>query len=142
MLRGRKVRGEVYVRRLKLEDVPDDDEGASNYLHELYRDKVRYRYCHWFIRWWMCYQHPCLTSQTLLNELSLPINTMSVKAINMNVLKTPISSCSLPPNFFESIEICFIFNLWFLISVFFLLIYNTVSIFFLLPHIYISIFNT
>lgn len=31
---------EIYVRRISLEEVPYDDEGASNYLHELYRSKV------------------------------------------------------------------------------------------------------
>ena len=40
MLRGRKVMSEIYVRRIPLSEVPDDDEGASNYLHELYRQKV------------------------------------------------------------------------------------------------------
>lgn len=39
MLRGRKVMSEIYVRRIPLSEVPDDDEGASNYLHELYRQK-------------------------------------------------------------------------------------------------------
>ena len=41
MLRGRKVMSEIYVRRIPLDEVPDDDEGASNYLHELYRSKVQ-----------------------------------------------------------------------------------------------------
>ncbi|KAG7168072.1 1-acyl-sn-glycerol-3-phosphate acyltransferase delta-like [Homarus americanus] len=39
MLRGRKVMSEIYIRRLPLDEVPDDDEGASKYLHELYRSK-------------------------------------------------------------------------------------------------------
>ncbi|XP_064100028.1 1-acyl-sn-glycerol-3-phosphate acyltransferase delta-like isoform X2 [Macrobrachium nipponense] len=39
MLRGRKVKSEMYVRRLPLDEIPDDDEGAISYLHELYRSK-------------------------------------------------------------------------------------------------------
>lgn len=39
MLRGQKVVGEVYVRRIPLEEVPDDEEEAGNYLMELYRSK-------------------------------------------------------------------------------------------------------
>ncbi|XP_063584996.1 1-acyl-sn-glycerol-3-phosphate acyltransferase gamma-like isoform X2 [Penaeus indicus] len=39
MLRGHKVMSEIYVRRLPLDEVPDDDEGASKYLHDLYRTK-------------------------------------------------------------------------------------------------------
>lgn len=31
---------EIYVRRIPLDEVPDDDEGSSAYLHELYRSKV------------------------------------------------------------------------------------------------------
>lgn len=40
MLRGQKVLGEMYIRRLDLNEVPTDDEGAANYLHALYRSKV------------------------------------------------------------------------------------------------------
>ncbi|KAB7497631.1 1-acyl-sn-glycerol-3-phosphate acyltransferase delta [Armadillidium nasatum] len=39
MLRGQKVLGEMYIRRLDLNEVPTDDEGAANYLHALYRSK-------------------------------------------------------------------------------------------------------
>ncbi|KAK8723128.1 hypothetical protein OTU49_011854 [Cherax quadricarinatus] len=39
MLRGRKVVSEIYVRRILLDEVPDDDDGASKYLHDLYRSK-------------------------------------------------------------------------------------------------------
>ncbi|KAK4293799.1 hypothetical protein Pmani_033523 [Petrolisthes manimaculis] len=39
MLRGRKVVGEAYVRRIPLDQVPLDDEGSSDYIHELYRSK-------------------------------------------------------------------------------------------------------
>ncbi|XP_071532361.1 1-acyl-sn-glycerol-3-phosphate acyltransferase delta-like isoform X2 [Panulirus ornatus] len=39
MLRGRKVMSEIYVRRIPLDEVPDDDEGASKYLQELYQTK-------------------------------------------------------------------------------------------------------
>ncbi|XP_045608732.1 1-acyl-sn-glycerol-3-phosphate acyltransferase delta isoform X2 [Procambarus clarkii] len=39
MLRGRKVMSEVYVRRIPLDEVPDDEESASKYLHDLYRTK-------------------------------------------------------------------------------------------------------
>lgn len=42
MLRGRKVMSEIYVRRIPLDEVPDDDQGSSDYLHELYRSKVNY----------------------------------------------------------------------------------------------------
>lgn len=44
MLRGHKVMSEIYVRRLPLDEVPDDDEGASKYLHDLYRTKVELEY--------------------------------------------------------------------------------------------------
>lgn len=33
---------EIYVRRIPLDEVPADDEGASNYLHDLYRSKVSF----------------------------------------------------------------------------------------------------
>ncbi|KAK7077412.1 1-acyl-sn-glycerol-3-phosphate acyltransferase delta [Halocaridina rubra] len=39
MLRGRRVKSDLYVRRIPLNEVPNDEEGATNYLHELYRSK-------------------------------------------------------------------------------------------------------
>ncbi|CAL4104612.1 unnamed protein product [Meganyctiphanes norvegica] len=39
MLRGQKVMGELYVRRIAISDIPNDDEGLSNYLHDMYRIK-------------------------------------------------------------------------------------------------------
>lgn len=39
MLRGNKVLGELYVRRIPIDEIPEDDEGLSQYLHEMYRIK-------------------------------------------------------------------------------------------------------
>lgn len=39
MLRGHKVMSEVYIRRHSMDDVPDGEEEASQYLHNLYQEK-------------------------------------------------------------------------------------------------------
>jgi lysophosphatidic acid acyltransferase / lysophosphatidylinositol acyltransferase len=40
LLLGNAVTGHLYIRRIPIEDVPDDEEVAAKWLHELYQRKV------------------------------------------------------------------------------------------------------
>ena len=36
---GRKTVGDIYLRRFKTSDIPKDEEGAQNFLMEVYKEK-------------------------------------------------------------------------------------------------------
>ena len=36
---GRKTVGDIYLRRYKTSDIPKDDEGAQNFLMDVYKEK-------------------------------------------------------------------------------------------------------
>ena len=39
ILMGRKTVGDIYLRRYKTSDIPKDDEGAQNFLMDVYKEK-------------------------------------------------------------------------------------------------------
>jgi len=39
ILMGRKTVGDIYLRRFKTSDIPKDEEGAQNFLMEVYKEK-------------------------------------------------------------------------------------------------------
>lgn len=43
LLRGRSITGHIYIRRIPMEDVPEDEEAAGKWLHELFvrKDKLQ-----------------------------------------------------------------------------------------------------
>lgn len=40
LLQGKPLEGHLYLARIPLEDVPEDDEGAAQWLSDLYIKKV------------------------------------------------------------------------------------------------------
>lgn len=42
LLRGEKVEGHFYMRRIPLNEVPEGEKAATAWLHELYQRKVNY----------------------------------------------------------------------------------------------------
>ena len=40
MVLGKKIMGDLYVERIPMADIPEDEDKAAEYLHELYRKKV------------------------------------------------------------------------------------------------------
>lgn len=42
LLLGKKIEGHMYMKRIPLEEVPEGDEAAAEWLHKLYQEKVRY----------------------------------------------------------------------------------------------------
>lgn len=38
---GIPFKGEMFVRRIPMSEVPQDDEGSAQFIHKLYREKVK-----------------------------------------------------------------------------------------------------
>ena len=38
---GKKIMADMYVERIPMADIPEDEGKAADFLHELYRKKVR-----------------------------------------------------------------------------------------------------
>lgn len=40
LLLGQKIEGHMYMKRIPLEEIPEEDEAAAEWLHKLYQEKV------------------------------------------------------------------------------------------------------
>ncbi len=40
MRNGNPLKGELFVRRIPMSDVPEDEEGSAKFIHNLYKEKV------------------------------------------------------------------------------------------------------
>lgn len=41
LLKAKYVEAHMYMQRIPLEEIPEDDEGAAKWLHDLYLKKAR-----------------------------------------------------------------------------------------------------